>query len=449
MNAIASPEKRVFPRDVQRQFRVAVRGEGVWIWDREGRSYIDADSGAISVISIGHGVPEVADAIAQQARTLAYVHNGQFENEPAEQLAERMARLAPGDLNRSIFVSGGSEAVETAIKLARQHHVLRGNADKHVVISRRRSYHGATLVALGASGVPSRQAVYAPYAQAVVQIDAPYLYRRDDLAAAADPGAAAAAELRATIERIGPARVSAFVAEPVVAAAGPGITPPPGYYERVREICDEHDVVFVADEVVTGLGRTGRTFGIEHWAAQPDVIVTAKGIGGGYAPLAAVIMSDRLAATFESRGTSFVHGLTNEGHPLACAAGLAVLDVIERDGLVDNAARQGERLFGHLREIAARNELIGDVRGLGLLAGVEFVADRATKAPLDSRLDFARRLHLAAQERGLMIYQGAPAHAGSSDQVLISPPLSISAGEVDLVAERFEQAIGDVVAEAA
>jgi adenosylmethionine-8-amino-7-oxononanoate aminotransferase len=442
----ASSAKWVFPRDVQRDFRVAVRGEGVWIWDREGRSYIDADSGAISVISIGHGSAEVADAISEQARTLAYVHNGQFENEPAEQLARDLAQLAPGGLNRSIFVSGGSEAVETAIKLARQYHMVRGNEGKHVVISRRRSYHGATLLALAASGIPTRQAVYAAYANAVVQVDAPYLYRREDLAAAEDPGAAAAEELRQVIEEVGPDRVSVFIAEPVVAAAGPGITPPPGYYERVREICDEHDVLFVADEVVTGFGRTGRNFGIEHWDAQPDIIVTAKGIGGGYVPLAAVIMSDEIAATFESRGTSFVHGLTNEGHPVACAAGLAVLRVIARDDLVANAARQGDRLFGHLREIAGRNEIVGDVRGLGLLAGVEFVADRATKKPLDPALDFTRRLHMAAQERGLMIYQGAPAHAGSSDQILISPPLSITADEIDLVAERLEQALGDVEA---
>lgn len=444
MTTLAPSAKRVFPRDVQRVFRVAVRGEGVWIWDREGRSYIDADSGAISVISIGHGVREVADAIAEQARTLAFVHNGQFENEPAEQLATEIARLAPGNLNRSIFVSGGSEANETAIKIARQYHSLRGSDNKHVVISRRRSYHGATLFALAASGVPARQHVYAPYAHDTVKIDAPYLYRREDLAAAEDPGAVAAEELQRTIDEIGADRVSAFVAEPVVAAAGPGITPPPGYYERIREICDVNDVLFIADEVVTGFGRTGRNFGIEHWDAVPDIMVTAKGMGGGYVPLSGVTISDGIAATFESLSTSFVHGLTNEGHPLACAAGLAVLRVLERDQLVTNAARQGERLFSHLHEIAGRHDIIGDVRGLGLLAGIEFVADRATKQPLDPTLDFTRRLHLAAQERRLMIYPGAPAHAGSSDQILISPPLSINADEIDLIAEWFEQALEDV-----
>lgn len=409
------------------------------IWDEEGREYIDADSGAISVISIGHGVEEIVEAMADQARRLAYVHNGQFENVPAEELATALAAFAPGDLNRSTFASGGSEAIETAVKLVRHYHLLRGKGDKEVVISRERSYHGATLLALGLSGTPARQEPYVTYFSGNRKIAAPYSYRLLPDAEDGSPD-----ELAALIEDIGPDQVSAFVAEPIGAAAAPGLTPPPGYFERIREICDEFDVIFIADEVVTGMGRTGENFGIEHWDAVPDVIVTAKGLAGGYLPLSAVIFADEIAATFEDAGTSFMHGLTYESHPLACATGLAVLTIIERDDLVANAATRGAHLKELLLELAERHEVIGDVRGMGLLLGLELVADRASREPLPRALDFAGRFHLAAQERGVMIYPGAPPHDGSSDQVLITPPLTVSAADVEEIVARLDQALTDL-----
>ena len=433
-----------FPQDVRRAYRTAQRANGIRIWDTEGREYIDADSGAISVISIGHGVAEVAEAMAEQAARLAYVHDVQFQHAPAEELAAAIARFAPGSLNRTAFVSGGSEAVEAAIKLTRNYHVLRGRESKHVVLSRARSYHGATLFALSIGGVPHRQKPYLPYMRDFPQVVAPYCYRCPLGLEYPACENACATDLERAILEIGAEHVAAFISEPIVAAAGPGITPQPGYYERIREVCDRHDIVMIADEVVTGWGRTGRNFGSEHWGAEPDVIVTAKGLSGGYAPLGAVIMSDAIADTFIGGNSSFVNDFTYGAHPVACAAGLAVLRIIERDHLVENAAVQGEYLFERLQELAESQSLIGDIRGKGLLAGVELVADRATGAPAPAELELSRKLHLAAQEHGLMIYPGAGADGVAGDQVLVSPPLTVTREDVDEIVKRLTLGLNDV-----
>jgi adenosylmethionine-8-amino-7-oxononanoate aminotransferase len=435
---------RQFPQDVRREYRTIRRGAGIRLWDTEGREYIDADSGAISVASIGHGVAEVADAMAAQARQIAYVHDAQFQHEVAEELAAEIARFAPGTLNRSAFVSGGSEAVETAVKLARQHHVLHGRAAKHIVLSRERSYHGATIFALSLSGVPRRQEPYLPYMRSDPKVVAPYCYRCPLGRSCPPCDNACADDLERVIGEVGAENVSAFIAEPIVAAAGPAITPPPGYYERIRAICDRHEIVMIADEVVTGWGRTGCNFGIEHWDAQPDVIVTAKGLAGGYAPLGAVIMDDAIAETFLGSDTSFTHDLTYGAHPVACAAGLAVLRIIVRDNLVENAAEQGAHLFARLRQLADENDLIGDVRGKGLLAGVELVADRETKRPFAPELELVRRLHLLAQDHGVMVYPGASGDGIAGDQILVSPPLTVTRAEIDEIVERLTHALAEL-----
>jgi len=436
-----------FPQDVRRAYRTARRAEGIRIWDADGREYIDADSGAISVISIGHGVAEVADAMAAQAARLAYVHDVQFQHEPAEQLAAELARFAPGALNRTAFVSGGSEAVESAVKLARQHHLLRGEDSRHIVISRGRSYHGATLFALSLGGVPRRQEPYLPYMGTPnVKIEPPYCYRCPFGLAYPACELACATDLERAIAEVGAENVSAFIAEPIVAAAGPGMTPPPGYYQRIREICDHHGILMISDEVVTGFGRTGRNFGIEHWDVEPDIIVTAKGLASGYVPLGAVIMSDAVAETFTGSATSFVHDFTYGAHPVACAAGLAVLRIIVRDRLVENAAAQGAYLFERLHALAAEQPLIGDVRGRGLLAGIELVADAESGRPLPAELGLPRMVHLAAQERGLMVYPGAGADGVAGDQILVSPPLIVERADVDAIVERLALALEDVAA---
>jgi adenosylmethionine-8-amino-7-oxononanoate aminotransferase len=339
--------------------------------------------------------------------------------------------------------------VEGAIKLARHYHLIRGRDSKQLVISRRRSYHGATLFALGVGGVASRQLPYRPYLTATPkQVECnPYRcpfgpdYPCCNLACADD--------LERVIAEVGADAVSCYIAEPIVAAAGPALTPPPGYFERIREICDAHDILFISDEIVTGWGRTGRMFGIEHWDAQPDMIVSAKGLSGGYMPLSTVIFSDVIAAVFEEAGTPFVHNYTYEAHPVAAAAALAVLEIMERDGLVENAARQGDYLLTRLRHLAEEQPLIGDVRGKGLLTAFELVGDRQTRAPLPPELGVTARLHWLVRERGVLIYPGAGADGIDGDQFLVTPPLVVRRAEIDAIVDRIALALVDLARELA
>jgi adenosylmethionine-8-amino-7-oxononanoate aminotransferase len=436
-----------FQQDLARELPEAVRAEGIRIWDSAGREYIDACSGAISVMSVGHGAAEVVDAIAEQGRQLAYVHSTQFRHPRGEELASEIVRRAPASLNHVCFYTGGSEAVEASVKLARQYHLLQGRKSRYLVLSRRRSYHGATLFALGVGGVPARQAPYTPYMPTTPKQVECYPYRCPfgnrhtccDLACADD--------LERVIGEVGRDAVSCYIAEPIVAAAGAGLTPPPGYYERISEICRANEIVFICDEVVTGWGRTGKTFGIDHWGVEPDMIVSAKGLSGGYYPLSAVIFSDALAAAFADANTPFTHNLTYEAHPLGAAAALAVIGILARDGLVENAAARGGQLFSRLHALADAEPLLGDIRGKGLLAGIELVADRQTRRPLDPALSATRRLHRLARPRGLMIYPGAGGDGVVGDQFLVSPPLTVTNEDVDLILDRLALALADLHAE--
>jgi adenosylmethionine-8-amino-7-oxononanoate aminotransferase len=343
-----------------------------------------------------------------------------------------------------MFVSGGSEANEAAIKLARQYHVLRGNPDKHVVISRNRSYHGMTLGALTVSGYEARRRYFTPLLLWKPQMVEYNCYRCPLGLTYPQCDIACADDLERAVLEVGPERVSAFIAEPIVAAAAPGLTPVPGYFERVREICDRYDLLFIADEIVTGFGKTGRWFGIEHWEVVPDIITCAKGLSGGYVPLGAVLVSDHVAGAFEESGVPFVHGHTYMEHPVTCATGMAVLRIIQREGLVENAARQGEYLFAHLHNLAAEYPFIGDVRGRGLLAGVELVADRETKRPFDPALGVTQRLLAAARARGLMLYPGNGGDGIVGDQFLVSPPLIVTRDDIDEIARRLALALDDI-----
>jgi adenosylmethionine-8-amino-7-oxononanoate aminotransferase len=401
---------------------------------------LDATSGAISVVSVGHGRAEVSEAMEAQARQLAYVQHGRFRNQPASELARRLAEITPGDLNRFFFCTGGSEANDSVIKLARQYQLLRGRPERHVLLSRQRSYHGNTLGALTLSGHRVRRAPYLPllgWEPAVAECNP---YRPDPNLSGPDYGRACANDLERAINEVGPDTVSGFIAEPIVAAAGAGTMPPPGYFERVREICDAYDILFVVDEVVTGFGRTGKWFGIQHWDAVPDVIVTAKGIAGGYAPLAAMIVSERVERVFLEANQPFLHGYTYQEHPVGCAAALAVLDILQREELVANAARQGEYLFERLHHLAEDFPIIGDVRGAGLLAGIELVANRRTKEPLDPNLAATECLSRAALDHGIMLYP-CQSGDGHGDQFILSPPLIVTPGDVDFIVDRLGRAL--------
>lgn len=439
----------LFPRDSARDYPVIVRGEGIRFWDSDGREYIDADSGAISVNAIGHGVAEVADAMADQARRLAFVQALRFQNEPARALAERLTALAPMPDARALFVQSGSDATESAVKLARHYQLISGHPERHVVVSRRRSYHGNTVAALALSGTPTRKGPYLPLLHSEPLMAEQYCYRCPFELEPSSCALECASDLERVIEEVGPDSVAAVIAEPVVAAAGAGLVPPPRYFARLRELCDRHDILLMVDEVVTGLGRTGRTFGIEHWGVEPDVITMAKGMAGGYAPLAGLLLHGRIAAAFEDGDEAFTHGFTYDAHPVACAAALAVLDVIERDGLVENAARRGERLLERVGALAQRHAAIGDVRGLGLLCGIELVADRSTRRPFDPALGVTRRVCGAAEARGLMLYPGAGGDGVAGDLLLVSPPLTVTDVDVDEIVERLDAALHDVERELA
>lgn len=416
------------------------RGEGVWLWDTAGRRYLDGCSGAV-VVNVGHGRQDVVDAMAEQGRRVAYLHNGEFTSDAMEAFCARLAALAPPGLDRVFPVSGGSEATESALKLARAYHRLRGNPGKWRVIARRVSYHGNTLGALSMSGHAVRRAPYAPLLLDFPHIEGPDLYRDHDPASPANSGAA----LEDAILAAGPETVAAFIAEPVIGAAGGAMTAPPGHFERIREICDRYDVLFIADEVMTGVGRTGRMWGIQHAAAVPDLLVAAKGLSSGYAPLAAVLVSPRVHDLFIELDQPFVHGFTYGGHPIACAAGSAVLDIVVRERLAEGAAVQGERLDALLREVAARHPIVGDVRGRGLLRGIELVSDRESRAPYPAHLMVGTRLGEAALSRGLCIYPGGghlPGPAG--DQALIAPPLVVDDAELGELASRLDDSLGEL-----
>jgi adenosylmethionine-8-amino-7-oxononanoate aminotransferase len=437
----------LLPRTFGQTYPLIVRAEGIRLWDAEGHEYIDGTSGAISVASIGHGRREVADAMHAQIMRMDYVHDNEFHNEPAQALAARVTAFAGGDFSHAVFFSSGSEAIESAIKLAHNHHALNGAPQRTVVIGRKRSFHGATLLALAVGDVAARKSIYQGYMTVpTAKVPAPYCYRCPLGQRYPDCNVACAHELERTIQELGPENVSAFIAEPVVGAAAPALTPPAGYYEAVREICDRNGVLWIADEIVTGFGRTGRNFGYQHWDAQPDILVIAKGLSGGYAPLSGMVVSERVVRPFETQKGRFTHGLTYQNHPIACTAALAVLDIIEREGLVQNAATQGMYLEARLRELTARLPMVGELRGKGLLWGMELVRDRATKAPFEKALGVGRRVHERGLRNGLVIYQsGGSAYA--SDEVFISPSLIVTPTDIDEIVKRLSQTLEEVQAE--
>ncbi len=420
-----------------------VRGEGVWLFDDAGRRYLDG-IGGIHVNSIGHGVAEVADAIARQARQVAFAFAMHFTTDAQVELAERVVAMAPSGMARVHFVSGGSEATEVALQLARQYHLARGRPTRWRAVGRWHSYHGSSVGAMSVTGHLGRRRDYAPYLLNFPHIPPPCGARcrlgRSDPAACL----ACADELAITIEREGPDTIAAFVAEPVVGTTAGALVPPPGYYERVRAICDRYDVLFVADEVITGFGRTGRTFGIEHWRATPDLITSAKGLASGYAPIGAVVVHERVAAELaRGRPDGFFTGYTFSGNPVSCAAALAVQDYLARHRLIERCAAVGERLKAKLAALGERHAAVGEVRGLGLLLGVELVADRGTRAPFPRRERIQEQVVAAALERGLAIVGGTGRGDGpDGDHLLVTPPFVISDAECDELVAVLDDALG-------
>jgi adenosylmethionine-8-amino-7-oxononanoate aminotransferase len=460
----------VLRRSFLKPYPVAVRGEGVYVWDGDGNRYLDF-SGSAAVNFIGHGVREIADAMAEQARQLEFVHTSQFTTAVAEEFAQELLDFAGAHFKGGAvyFTSGGSESVETALKLARQYQVEIGQSNRHQILSRRQSYHGSTLGALAVSGNRKRREIYLPMVREFEHIGIPYCYRCafDCTDSCYNCGQQYAAELERAIQAAkGPAtqsNLAGFIFEPMSGATLGAVTPPPGYLQAIADICQRHGVLLIADEVMTGMGRTGRNFACEHFAVEhggiaPDILATAKGLSSGYAPLGAVIASRKVVDAIAEGSGAFLHGFTYNAHPVSVAAGRAVLRRIRALKLV-HAADSGvadsnaERTAGFALKIALESlrdlDAVGDVRGLGLLWGVEFVADKKTKAPFPAEKNFAWLVGQACLRRGLLVYPMQGCVDGiAGDHLLIAPPAVISAEEIGWAAEQMRAAVPESAAQA-
>lgn len=432
----------VLHRSLRHTPAVAVRGQGVWIHDSAGRAYLDGSGGA-AVSCLGHNHPDVQAALHAQIDALAYAHTSFFTTEVAEKLAARLVADAPAGTSHAYFVSGGSEAVEAALKMARQYFVEIGQPQRRHIIARRQSYHGNTLGALAVGGNAWRRAQFAPLLIEVEHVSPCYAYRdQREEETAEQYGARLAQELEDTVQRLGPETVMAFVAEPVVGATSGAVTGVPGYFRHIRDVCDRHGVLFIADEVMCGMGRTGSLYAVEQEGVTPDLITIAKGLGGGYQPIGAVMAQQHIVDAMQQGTGFFQHGHTYLGHAMACAASLAVQDVIRRDGLLERVRVQGAGLRQRLEQALGTHPHVGDIRGRGLFMGVELVQDRATKATFDPALTLHARIKREAMARGLMVYpMGGTIDGRHGDHVLLAPPFIISDDELDQLTERLTGAI--------
>jgi adenosylmethionine-8-amino-7-oxononanoate aminotransferase len=421
---------------------VAVRGEGLFLYDASGKRYLDASGGA-AVSCLGHGHPAVREAIKRQIDQLGYAHTGYFTNEPQELLADELIAHAPQGLTRAFFVTGGSEATEAALKLARQYHVECGRPERRHFISRRFSYHGNTLGALSVSGHHARRETYLPLLADVTHISACFGYRgkRSD-ETDVDYGARAANELEAAILRSGPATVAAFIAEPVVGATLGAVAAAPGYFKRIREICDRYDVLLILDEVMCGLGRTGTLHACEQEGIAPDLLLLAKGLGAGYQPIGAMLVADKIYRAIANGTGFFNHGHTYMGHAVGCAAALAVQQVIKNEDLLSNVQRQGLALQELLQKRLGNHPHIGDIRGRGLFRAIELVEDRLSKKPFAPTLKLHARIKQQAMAEGLICYPGGGTVDGDSgDHVLIAPPFNVTRSQIEEIVTTLASAV--------
>ena len=433
----------VFHRHLSRQFPVAVSGKGVRLTDSEGREYIDASGGA-AVSCLGHGHPDILAAMHAQIDKLAYAHTSFFTTEVAEELAANLIRQAPAGISHAYFVSGGSEGVEAALKMARQYYVEIGQPQRSRFIARRQSYHGNTLGALAVGGNAWRRAQFAPLLIDVEHVSPCYEYRdRRQDETPEQYGERLAAELEQTILRVGPEQVIAFIAETVGGATAGVLTAVPGYFRRVREVCDRHGILLILDEVMCGMGRCGTLHACEAEGVVPDLMVIAKGLGGGYQPIGAVLAQAKVVEAMRKGSGFFQHGHTYLGHAVACAAALAVQQVIERDGLLAQVRRRGEQFAGRLREAFGEHPNVGDIRGRGLFIGMEFVADRATREPFDPALQVNSTLKRIAMDNGLMCYpMGGTIDGRRGDHVLLAPPFIATEDDIEQIVLRLQRALG-------
>ncbi|MFC5648666.1 aspartate aminotransferase family protein [Paenibacillus solisilvae] len=421
-------------------------GKGVYLYDDQGKAYLDASSGAVTA-GIGHGVQEIIDAMLEQAGKVSFVYRSQFTSEPAERLAKKLSDLAPGGDYWSFFVNSGSEATETAMKIAIQHWQEKGRLGKNKVLSRRMSYHGITMGALSMSGHVLRRRRFIPLLEDFPVVAPPYCYRCPLNKTYPACGLACADDLETAIKRIGAEHIAAFIAEPVIGAAGGAVVPPEGYFKRIKEICNRHEILFIADEVMTGIARTGAMFAMQHSGVEPDLMALGKGMSAGYTPMAAALVKDHVMEPILKGSKSIMSGHTYSANPQSAAVSLAVLDYMEKHQLVEAAKVKGSYLLARLERLAEQFEPIGDVRGAGLLLAVEFVSDRISKLPFPAGLGLTSRIIDKAFHKGLLVYPAAGGVDGAGDAVIVAPPLTITEAEIDLLVQLLEETVREVLQE--
>ncbi len=436
----------LFSRNLKKRFPIAVRGEGCWITDEKGRRFLDA-SGQAAVVSIGHGVQEIGCAMAEQSSQIAFAHTSQFHTAQAEKLAARLLALAPANFReggRVCFTSGGSEATETAIKLVRQYHLETGQKNRYRVLSRRQSYHGSTLGAMSVSGNVARRAPYEPLIADWGHIAPCFCYHCPFEKTFPQCELACADDLQTHLDGSKKDDAAAFIFEPVVGATLGAAVPPDGYVSRITEICRNNGILLIADEVMTGMGRTGKPFAVQHWGIEPDLILVGKGVASGYAPLGAVLVSARVVEAFERGSGAFMHGFTYQAHPVCTAAGNAVLDYLESQKLFDRVAPAGENLRDALSSLLSHPH-VGDVRGLGLLLGVEFVKDKSTREPFPKSENIAEKIRQASLEENVLTYPTQGCMDGlRGDHILLAPPFTILPEESVLIPRAMHSALAKV-----
>src|SRR5574341_114309 len=444
---MSDKHSHVFYRKQKRSKPTVSHGEGIYLWDTDGKRYIDASGGAV-VVNVGHGIKEIADAIREQAAQVAYAHATMFTSAAVEELSDRLAAYLPMDDARLFYMTSGSEATETAMKLARQIQMARGESSRYKVISRWGSYHGGMLGSLSITGKPSMRGPYMPMFVDMPHIPPVYCYRCPFGLTYPECHLRCADVLEEEIKRQGPETVAAFIAEPIAGATLGAVVPPDDYWPRIREICDQYGVLLIDDEVMTGMGRTGCWFAIEAFGVSPDLICLGKGVSGGYLPLSVTAARGDLVDLLWEKLGDFNHGGTFSHQPVATAAGIAALTYMEECHLVEQAARMGDILGGQLRETFASHPHVGDIRGRGLMWALELVADRATKAPFPARQhNIADRVYESAFERGLIVYvMGGGADGVNGDHVMVAPPLVVTEAQISeivtLLRSGLEEAFG-------
>jgi adenosylmethionine-8-amino-7-oxononanoate aminotransferase len=440
-------ETHVFHRNTRVVPPVAAKGDGPYVIDTNGKRYLDGSGGA-AVSCLGHSHPRVIEAIKAQLDAIPYGHTGFFTNEPMEKLATFLAEAAPGELDKVYFVSGGSEAVEAAMKMARKYYLEIGQPDRHKIIARRQSYHGNTLGALAIGGNEWRREQFRPMLIDAEHVAPCYEYRdREAGESLEEYGLRVADELEAAIQQAGPATVAAFICEPVVGATAGAVPAVPGYLKRIREICDRHGVLLIFDEVMCGMGRTGHLFACAEDGVAPDLLTIAKGLGAGYQPIGATLLHKKIFEAIRDGSGFFQHGHTYMGHPAACAAGLAVQETIRDENLLANVQAQGGALRQALEARFGNNPFVGDIRGRGLFIGLELVADRSTKDPFDPSRKLNAVIKREAMARGLMVYpMGGTIDGRRGDHVLLAPPFIIDQSHVSELVEKLGDAVDAALA---